>query len=313
MALQCPLCAGKKHTLITDQIRFGKRANVVKCLTCSLVYLDQESFTLPKDFYEGEYHQTYLTHVEPSSLDPHAYHEKMLKATKPWAEKIGELLTGNETVLDFGCSTGHIMTLMKERVKEIYGLEINKKEVEFCRDTLGLDVSDEPLHRRYKEGTFDYILMIFVLEHIAKPIDLLSSLKKFLKPEGKFVILVPNIFDPLLNLYDIPEFAGFYYCIEHLFYYSPLTIQRLFDLSGLTGHIETVQEYPITNHLNWGYRKRPTDVLASRQNIPDVPLINIKTIPEWEGFWKETDLRYKSFLQSQGFGDRIWCVVGKQF
>jgi 2-polyprenyl-3-methyl-5-hydroxy-6-metoxy-1,4-benzoquinol methylase len=311
MAMQCPICSSNEHILITDRVRFGKKADVLKCRECSLIYLDQNSFSLPADFYEGEYHQTYLTHVEPSSLDPRAYYEKMLSATKPWADRINGLLTGKEVVLDFGCSTGHLMTLIKDKAKEVFGFEINKKEIEFCREALDLDVSGESLRACYGDETFDYITMIFVLEHIAQPVDLLISLKKYLKPDGKFIILVPNINDPLLNFYDIPEFTSFYYCVEHLFYYSPLTIKKFFDLTDLSGKIETIQEYPITNHLNWGYRRKPTDVIASRRSIPDIPLKGLDTIREWEKFWRDTDLRYKSFLQRQGFGDRIWCVVGK--
>lgn len=308
--MRCPVCSGTEHELITDRVRFGNKADVLRCLECSLVYLDQESFTLPADFYEGDYHQTYITHVEPSAFDPESYYRKMLTATKPWGDRINELLTGKESVLDFGCSTGHLMTLIGDRAKDICGFEVNKKEIEFCRTTLGLDVSGGSLDECFRDRTFDYISMIFVLEHIAQPVQLLNNLKKFLKPGGKFIILVPNVDDPLLNFYDIPEYAEFYFCIEHLYYYSERTINRVFEQAGLKGSIETLQEYPVTNHLNWGYRKRPSDVLASRRAIPDIPVADPSMDPEWEDFWRQVDRMYKAFVAEKGFGDRLWCVVG---
>lgn len=308
--VSCPICSSDNTTLVTNEVRFGNRADVLQCGNCSLIFLDQNSFQFPDDFYETEYHQTYLTHVEPDALDPHKYYEKMLKTVKPWSDRINAMLTGSEVVLDVGCSTGHLITSIRDNAAAVYGHEISRKEVEFCRNELGLDVDDKPLETRFAEGTFDYITMIFVLEHIAEPVEFLTSLKKFLKPDGKFIILVPNVQDALVNFYDIPTFRQFYYCIEHLFYYAPKTIGDMFAKAGLSGGIDTVQEYPVTNHLNWGYRQKPSDVLAARRVVPDIPLRREETLEPWEDFWKHIDQLYKQFLQTQGCADRVWCVVG---
>jgi 2-polyprenyl-3-methyl-5-hydroxy-6-metoxy-1,4-benzoquinol methylase len=310
--IKCPLCGSIDLRLITDKVRFGKKADVYYCRSCTLTFIDQKSSSLPDDFYEKEYHQTYITHVEPDAFNPQAYYEKMLKATKIWADKFSKMLTGKEIVLDLGCSTGHFIELVKDKAKKVYGSDLNKKEVEFCSNILHFDVSDEPLEKRFKEGTFDYITMIFVLEHIAEPKSFLSLVKKLLKPSGKFVILVPNVRDALVNFYDIPEFRSFYYCMEHLFYYSPETIKRFLDEVGLEGDIEPIQEYPITNHLNWAYRRAPSDTLAARKGVPDVPLAGDAPLDSWNKLWNEFNQQYQNFLKENGYGDRIWCVVGKK-
>ena len=91
--MDCPLCGQKDAKFITRDLRFEKNADVYECLQCELVFLDQNSFQLPAGFYENEYHQSYLTHVEPDALDPKAYFEKMLKVAAPWAlANIGTLL-----------------------------------------------------------------------------------------------------------------------------------------------------------------------------------------------------------------------------
>jgi len=311
MKLRCPLCSGENNEQIADTVRFERKADVWRCRDCTLVFMDQQSFTFPEDFYEAAYHQTYLTHVEPSALDPQAYYEKMLKTVKPWRDRIRNLLKGDEAVLDFGCSTGHLLMGIKDRAGVVYGHELNKKEVTFCREKLCIDVSDQPLHERFGAEAFDLITMIFVLEHIADPIGLLKYLKKFLKPRGRIALLVPNIRDALVNFYEIPTYRSFYYCIEHLFYYSPKTLKMLLEKVGLHGEVETVQEYPITNHLNWGYRQRPSDVLASRRLVPDIPLQDDRLMGEWEAFWESVNVSYGEFLKSRDLGDRLWCVVQK--
>lgn len=310
MAVVCPLCSGEKTSLITNKVRFDNHADILCCQQCSLIFLDQDSYKLPPDFYENEYHQTYLAHIEPALLDPNAYYDKMLTVTKPWSDRINNLLTGNEVILDFGCSTGHVISNIQEKAKKVYGHELNKKEVDFCRDIKGLDVSSEPLHKRFPDGVFDYITMIFVLEHIAEPVKLLDYLKRFLKPDGRFIIVVPNARDALLNFYNIPQFKSFYYCIEHLFYYTPETINMVFQQAGLIGSIETIQEYPIANHLNWGYRQQPSDTLASRRGIPDIPLGCTDMLSGWEKFWIRVNEQYGQFLEENGYGDRIWCEIG---
>ncbi|MHA1936581.1 MAG: class I SAM-dependent methyltransferase [Candidatus Thorarchaeota archaeon] len=308
--ITCYLCKGNNLKLITRKVRFDYDAHVYHCQDCSLISLDQTSFEYPTDFYEKEYHQTYITHVEPDALDPEAYYKKMLKATKIWADKVNEMLTGKETFLDVGCSTGHFLELIRDKAKAVHGYELNKKEVAFCKESLGLDVSDEPLENRFDKGTFDFISLIYVLEHIAKPIQFLTHLKQFLKPSGKFIILVPNAKDPLVNFYDIPEFRNFYFCIEHLYYFTPDTLKLVLDKVGLTGSTETLQEYPLANHLNWGYRCKPTDTLASRSGLPDISIEESAPSQEWKALWDQFNVIYKKFLSENGYGDRLWAVVG---
>jgi SAM-dependent methyltransferase len=274
------------------------------------VFLDQKSFSFPKVFYEYDYHQTYLTHVDPEMLNPARHHEKMLAASRPWIERVRGMLSGRETVLDVGCSTGHTLVGIRDKAAAVYGQELSRAEIAYCRDAHQLDVSDAPLETRFSEKTFDYILLMFVLEHIGEPVQFLSTLKRFLKPGGKIVIVVPNVLDPLVQFYDIPAFRRFYFCIEHLFYYSPKTIGDLFAKAGLSGKIETVQEYPITNHLNWAYRQKPSETLAARRLVPDVPLVDETRMPAWEKFWTQVNTAYREYLADNQSGDRLWCEVG---
>ena len=79
--------------------------------------------------------------------------------------------------------------------------------------------------------------------------------------------------------------------------------------AGLRGSLESVQEYPITNHLNWGYRKQPSDTLASRRLVPDIVLTDEGKLPGWAQFWAQVNQLYQSFVVREGFADRIWCQV----
>ena len=287
------------------------QADVYQCSQCKLVFLDQESFSYPDDFYQNQYHQTYLTHIDPDMLDPEKHFSKMQKATAMWIDRVRGLLTGNEVLLDVGCSTGHLLAGVRDHTRSVYGQELNRKEIDFCQNKLGLEVSDAPLTERFEENSLDVITLIFVLEHIGNPVQFLADLHRCLKPGGKLIIVVPNVMDPLLSLYDIPQFGEFYYCIEHLFYYSPDTLKILLDRTGFDGEPIGVQEYPVSNHLNWAYRQQPSETLNARRMGPDLSLQDDEVTTEWEALWENVDGLYRKFLAGAGYYDRVWCVARK--
>lgn len=308
----CKLCNSTSLSLYADKLRFGHKASVMKCNQCHLVFLDQSSFDFPKDFYESQYHQTYLTHIDPEILDPQKYYEKMQKASALWINRVRDMLTGKERVLDVGCSTGHLITGIQDKALEVFGHELSKKEVDFCKNILKINVDDIPLSERFEKESFDMITMMFVFEHIGDPVPFLEELKLYLKPKGKLVILVPNILDPLISLYDLDPIKEFYFCIEHLYYYSPDTLLAMLDQAGFSGNVDSVQEYPITNHLNWIYHGKPREAIAARLNMPPVNIFDKMAEPELEQFWDKTDKNYREILNKLGYSDRIWCVAEKK-
>ncbi len=307
----CRLCGNKDFTRITNKLRFDNTADVMQCTSCDLIFLDQDTFDFPEDFYETEYHQTYLTHVDPDILDPQKYYEKMKKASAPWINRVRDMLQGHEHVLDVGCSTGQLITGIQDKAAAVYGHELSKKEVEFCKTVLKIDVDDQPLEDRFEEESMDLITLIFVFEHIGDPVPFLEELKSYLKPHGKLVIVVPNIKDALVSLYDIPEFREFYYCIEHLFYYDQVTLGKMLAKAGFKSEIELVQEYPVTNHLNWIYRKKPSETLAARAYMPPVDLANKAIGDPLRDFWEQTNIAYHKMLLENGHSDRLWCIAEK--
>ena len=108
---------------------------------------------------------------------------------------------------------------------------------------------------------------------------------------------------------SLPEFINFYYCIEHLYYYNPKTIKLLFDATGFQGVIETIQEYPLANHLNWIYCRKPSDTLASRKVVPGVFIKDTVPIDRWNKLWEMFNQHYQVFLKENGFADRIWATL----
>jgi SAM-dependent methyltransferase len=73
----------------------------------------------------------------------------------------------NSAILDIGCGTGIVLKEL-EKYGEVYGLDVSKEAIEFCRERgikkLRLGSANK---LPYKEGTFTHILILDVLDHEA--------------------------------------------------------------------------------------------------------------------------------------------------
>jgi len=315
----CPICGSSNVILVKSGLRFGKEGEIYKCSMCGIVYLDPSSYKKAENFYEEEYHGGYFSKIDKDVVDCEKYFKKMIEPTKIWSSRIFldvlddflDVLDDNAdmNILDIGCSVGNLIENLKIGNfigcdNKIYGTEINKREVEFCKSK-GFDVSDEPLEDRFNEKYFDVITMLFVLEHIERPVEFLRHVKKFLKDNGKLVIVVPNLDDPLLTIYDNEEFFKFYFCKEHLYYYTCQTIKYVLSKAGFNCVVKAAQEYPLKNHLDWHYRGKAGEIDASR----DIDLMGCK---ELHHFWEEVDSKYRNILWNKGLTDRLFIVAEKE-
>jgi len=143
-----------------------------------------------------------------SALAPHlikitgrnkeAVHPKHLLKKEPWF--LGEL-NNRDVVLDLGCGNGQ-NTLKAAKVSErIIGIDNNQKQIRmgineqrrFKIKNLKFIIADlEKINLRYKNETFDIVLMLDVLEHLNNRKVILKKTHRILKRDGKLLLSVPN-------------------------------------------------------------------------------------------------------------------------
>ena len=117
--------------------------------------------------------------------------------------------------LDVGCSAGFLgKMLSKYRDATVYGIEIDKEAIKYAHkiggyvDLYNFSVTErngKEYNRFLQRGIkFDYIIMADLLEHVVCPDDVLLFFADFLKPNGKFIISLPNVahFDIARGLID---------------------------------------------------------------------------------------------------------------
>jgi 2-polyprenyl-3-methyl-5-hydroxy-6-metoxy-1,4-benzoquinol methylase len=95
-------------------------------------------------------------------------------------------------ILDIGCGNGEFLAHISDTKFEKYGLEINTKGYELCKEKK-LNVFNEELKDvQFEDGFFDVITLWHVIEHLEFPHDILQSAKKLLNKEGILIIATPN-------------------------------------------------------------------------------------------------------------------------
>jgi SAM-dependent methyltransferase len=133
--------------------------------------------------------------------------------------KFKDHIRETDAVLDFGCGGGYLLNNLKCREK--FGLEVNPIARQEALKT-GVHIYENIF--QIPDHSLDIIISNHVLEHVKSPLEVLSSLRFKLKPEGKIIFVVPHHkADEPYNPQDINR---------HLYSWNALTFGTLFNEAG---------------------------------------------------------------------------------
>jgi len=94
-------------------------------------------------------------------------------------------------ILDVGCGTGET-TKFLSRFGEVTGVDTATQAVEFCKKRGLLDIKrGDAEHLPFKEGSFDLVTMLDLLEHIGNDSQALKEAYRVLKSGGTLLLTVP--------------------------------------------------------------------------------------------------------------------------
>lgn len=235
-AARCPLCEGSDGTVVGTRGRYGMAVRNLCCAACATVYVTpRPSSEAMREYYRSTYRKHYgaVGYVDSAgaTVAPgeagyeqtlHGWHSQQadnaLALTSPQA---------GASVLEVGCRHGKTLSLMRERGGiEPFGIEPGEDEAEHARKD-GIDCFTGSLEAFHAgERRFDQVQCFHVLEHIHDPLAALLKLRRLLKPRGKLLLEVPNVYQPYGLLED-----NFFQNV-HLVSYGPNTLPALVRRAG---------------------------------------------------------------------------------
>jgi 2-polyprenyl-3-methyl-5-hydroxy-6-metoxy-1,4-benzoquinol methylase len=138
----------------------------------------------------------------PNIISPRKVVEMSLKALSPTyyarITAVQKRIKNAKRLLDAGCSDGYLDSVIKNRVEEIFGIDINWNDIRIAKMSNPRNIYDvgSLYELPYKSGYFDIVVCLDVLEHLHDDEKAISELTRILKIGGKLIITVPSAYFP---------------------------------------------------------------------------------------------------------------------
>lgn len=235
----CRLCGGPTR----QRYAFDPYVLLV-CGSCGLGQLDPlptaaelERLYSSAEYFEGTDRAGYADYAEHAAEFEQTFRAKARRLLR--YGPVGDLL-------EIGCGLGYFLDAAKrEGVVRAVGVDRNSWAVgEACR--AGAEAYVGSIDRFPETDRFDAVAMLDVIEHIPDPSSFLADVRRRLRPDGRLLIMTPNLGSLLARLsgqrwvsFKIPE---------HLYYFTRDSITRLLRANGFkviylrgTGQYVTVE------------------------------------------------------------------------
>lgn len=198
---------------------------IVQCTDCKFIFTGEQ-------FSESEYLEIY----QKASRSNHNS-DLLLQAEEIRGARLFNIIRNkipaNGAILDFGCGNGGFLKAVPNSFEK-YGYEVSKNHM---HDTIDTNIHTGDLIKVaqgdeiFDGKKFDLITLFDVLEHLPNPNSYIKILRSLLKPEGLIFITVPNC-----NSFTAKFFREYWpmYLLEHLWFFSPLTLKSWGKTEGLS-------------------------------------------------------------------------------
>lgn len=196
-----------------DQLGKLKRYVIYRCGVCGF------GATMGANIQTGNYHRDQI-YLQEEALFENIFQKRVDKILK--FKKEGK-------VLEVGCSTGIMLSLLKNLGWEVVGVEISKKAAEVAAKR-GIPVTVRDFMQTNLSEKYDLVILNHTLEHMEYPVRVLEKIKSLLSPSGLLYIDLPNFGGLSAKLLGtnwpllLPD--------EHLWHFSEKALKLLLKKTG---------------------------------------------------------------------------------
>jgi methionine biosynthesis protein MetW len=180
-------------------------------------------------------HQLHFTRHHQYMVDRDIHYTLKMSPTGSHMQTVEAIEPGSR-VLDLGCSQGLLARPLRERGVRVTGVDARPPEgvAEELESYYQRDLEQEL--QLPEERDFDYVVVADVIEHIRNRRQLLRSVRRYLKSDGRLIISTPNI---AIWFYRLSLLVGrFEYGprgvldADHVHLYTRATFQREVEGAG---------------------------------------------------------------------------------
>lgn len=221
----CPVC---DHRIGAPMFGIdGLPHRVLQCMGCGLGRLDPlPSPTELAEFYPADYYGSPGAKFEP-------FTEAVVRFVGTvHVQCLSRTLPPNARILDVGCGRGVLLSALADRGHEVHGMDVSATAVAGADPRARIKVAGCLTECDYPDDAFDQVILWHVLEHLPNPREVLTEIRRILKPGGQLIVAVPN-FSSLQSRWAGP--AWFHLDLpRHLFHFPVSGLRQLLDRTGFT-------------------------------------------------------------------------------
>jgi SAM-dependent methyltransferase len=285
--MRCEICGEKTIELGVKAGQFRKEEfHVRRCPACQFSCV-ANPWTEYHEVYSEAYYRgegadplvNYALDLECPNTTAHFYEWRgLLRAVRSLAR-----VDGQSMWLDFGCGAGGLVRYLREENVQAFGFEEGAIANRAREAGIPILNSDDLPDQR---GKFDVVTAIEVIEHVQHPLEVLTEIRKLLKPGGLFFCTTGNARryrNQLLEWpYVIPEI--------HISFFEPETLALALRKTGF--------------RPEWtGYLPGFTDILRFKilKSLRVKSRSAVEAIVPWPVVSRAAELHFKVFAHPIGW------------
>ena len=233
----CPICESNEvmpHRVCRDRRRgLPGQWSFWECARCSVLFQNPLPSNAELRAFYADYSKASDVPVEPSLNSTHDSLRRLYhKFTGDVDPRDFIPAAAGDRVLDYGCGVAPYLVHFRSHGVLVSGAEITSAVVDRYR-TLGFDVRqiDRPEKLPYTDSEFDIVYMMQVLEHVARPHELLREVHRVLKPGGVLYTAVPNA-NSLWRKVFAADWVSGWFAPFHIYAYSREPLRVLAAANG---------------------------------------------------------------------------------
>lgn len=208
------------------QVFRTRHFGLLRCSTCRSYRIDPPP--IQSNDESAEFYTAYYQRLHKSNSRTEEIHHRTSRFWRV-VDQVPVLETPGNNVIDLGCGDGHLCAeLQAAGWLSVVGIDVSRNRIARARQSYPqIDFYDQQIDTiDIGQQSVDLIVMDNVVEHLPDPIGLLQQLYQYLKPDGKIVLITPNMESGhfrLLGRRWTPELAPH----AHIFLFTSASLYHL--------------------------------------------------------------------------------------
>jgi len=234
--LVCKVCKSDHLKRLYTSRQSG--LSIHECDECGLVFVDTVLTAVEQQaLYSDVDHYRAFAEAERSLQEVHARH-------RYWLGEIERQFQAGcrerpIRLLDVGCGVGDLVAAAREHGFQSYGLDISPAAAQLAAEWHGLKIDVRTIKDDPRDGFFDVVTMIGLLEHVLDPVTVLQHAYRLLHPGGMVFVYTPvwGSYDLCTSLLARISGGRLSWLIDRRINQAHLQIFRRSTLLGLLGEL----------------------------------------------------------------------------